>query len=134
MPVGGGSFQEYYDGGNFTNWAEIAGPVFKGVEGHTGDVQPTAMTDCTFFGNCSLGGYGGCHNETTNHCVPKNGCTTGSSVAGLALATQTFKGGRGQEVAKEWIPPWLAIPTLLYAHLYSQLLLTTRLPALTVAI
>ena len=23
MPVNGGSFQEYYDGGNFTNWAQI---------------------------------------------------------------------------------------------------------------
>ena len=40
-----------YDGGNFTNWAAITGPIFKGVEGHDGDVGPTAMTDCTFFGN-----------------------------------------------------------------------------------
>ena len=44
------------DGGNFTNIAAISGPIFKGVEGHQGDVQPTAMTDCTFFGNCSAGG------------------------------------------------------------------------------
>ena len=89
MPVGGGSFQEYYDGGNFTNVAAISGPIFRGVEGYTkGDVQPTAMTDCTFFGNCS-GGYGGCHNETTTHCVPKDGCTSGYS----GLATQTFHGG-----------------------------------------
>ena len=42
-----------YDGGNFTNWAAITGPIFKGVEGHDGDVGPTAMTDCTFFGNVS---------------------------------------------------------------------------------
>ena len=71
------------------------------MEGHDGDVGPTAMTDCTFFGNCS-GGYGGCHNETTSHCVPKAGCTSGYK----GLATQTFKGGEGQEVAPEWIPPW----------------------------
>ena len=59
----------------------------------------------TFFGNCSTGGYGGCHNETTSHCVPKNGCT--SQHAGQEkLATQTFKGGFEQAVAPEWIPPW----------------------------
>jgi hypothetical protein len=103
MPVGGGSFQEYYDGGNFTNWASIAGPIFKGVEGHVGDVQPTAMTDCVFFGNCSAGGYGGCHNETTSHCVPHGGCTPSSE---FDLATQTFKGGFEQQVAAEWVPPW----------------------------
>ena len=71
------------------------------MEGHDADVGPTAMTDCTFFGNCS-GGYGGCHNETTSHCVPKAGCSSGYK----GLATQTFKGGEGQEVAPEWIPPW----------------------------
>ena len=48
MPVGGGSFQEYYDGGNFTNWAQISGPRYEGVAGSvdkaTGkpvDVTPT---------------------------------------------------------------------------------------------
>ena len=129
----GGSLQHEYvclrvlcGAGNFTSVAAISGPIFRGVEGYTkvclpscmsllycplssrdlscflqGDVQPTAMTDCTFFGNCS-GGYGGCHNETTTHCVPKDGCTSGYK----GLATQTFFGGEGQEVAHEWIPPW----------------------------
>ena len=48
------------------------------------------MTDCTFFGNCS-GGYGGCHNETTTHCVPKDGCTSGYK----GLATQTLRPSAG---------------------------------------
>ena len=34
MPVNGGSFQEYYDGGSFTNWAQISGPRFEGVKGY----------------------------------------------------------------------------------------------------
>jgi len=57
MIVGGGSFQEYYDGGNFTSWATISGPRFRGVAGQTADIVPTGIADCRFFGNCS-GGYG----------------------------------------------------------------------------
>ena len=56
MMVGGGSFQEYYDGGNFTSWATISGPRFRGVKGQTTDITPTGFQDCAFFGNCS----GGC--------------------------------------------------------------------------
>eukprot|EP01050_Picozoa_sp_SAG11_P007791 SAG11_NODE_660_length_7893_cov_4.055042_6_plen_202_part_00 len=59
MFVGGGSFQEYYDGGNFTSWATISGPRFRGVQGQTEDIVPTGFQTCCFFGNCS-GGYGGC--------------------------------------------------------------------------
>ena len=36
--VGGGGFQECFSGGNFTNIAEVKGPIFRGVEGHPADV------------------------------------------------------------------------------------------------
>ena len=44
------------DGGNFTSWATISGPVFRGVKGQTEDIVPTGFQACCFFGNCS----GGC--------------------------------------------------------------------------
>ena len=56
IPVGGGSFQEFYDGGNFTSWATISGPRFRGVKGQMEDIVPTGFQACSFFGNCS-GGY-----------------------------------------------------------------------------
>lgn len=108
MPVNGGSFQEYYDGGNFTNWAQISGPRFKGVKGHVDaagqptDVVPTAFGNCAFFGNCSAGGYGGCHNETTVPCLPADGCTSGYN----GLPALTFTGGKGTPIAAEFVPPW----------------------------
>ena len=109
MPVGGGSFQEYYDGGNFTNWAQISGPRYEGVAGSvdkaTGkpvDVTPTAFGSCAFFGNCSKGGYDGCHNETTVPCLPADGCHDGYE----GLPALTFTGGKGTPIAADFVPPW----------------------------
>ena len=105
MPVGGGSFQEYYDGGNFTNWAQISGPRFEGVAGSvdkTGkpvDVTPTAFGLCAFFGNCSKGGYGGCHNETTVPCLPADGCHDGYE----GLPALTFTGGFETPIAEQFV-------------------------------
>ena len=52
---------------------------------------PTAFGNCAFFGNCSAGGYGGCHNETTVPCLPADGCTSGYN----GLPALTFTGGKG---------------------------------------
>jgi hypothetical protein len=66
-----------------TNWAQISGPRFEGVAGAVDsagkpvDVMPTAFGNCAFFGNCSKGGYGGGHNETTVPCLPADGCHDG---------------------------------------------------------
>jgi hypothetical protein len=77
-----------------TNWAQISGPRFKGVagsvdaQGRPVDVTPTAFGLCAFFGNCSKGGYGGCHNETTVPCLPADGCHDGYE----GLPALTFTG------------------------------------------
>merc|ERR1711879_692453 len=100
-----------YDGGNFTSWATISGPRFRGVEGQTQDIIPTGFQPCCFFGNCS-GGYGGCHNETVFY--TKGGSEDCSKVPVAAEATcgheglpaQSFKGGPGQPVANHFVPPW----------------------------
>ena len=91
-----------------TNWAQISGPRFEGVEGSVDkagnpvDVTPTAFGLCAFFGNCSKGGYGGCHNETTVPCLPADGCHDGYE----GLPALTFTSGFGTPIAKEFVPPW----------------------------
>merc|ERR1711871_799018 len=85
---------------------------FRGVQGHTKDIIPTGFQACAFFGNCS-GGYGGCHNETTFY--SKSGSEDDCSKEPVAakatcgfggLPAVSFKGGPGQPVADEFIPPW----------------------------
>ena len=112
MLVGGGSFQEFYDGGNFTSWATISGPVFRGVAGEPGDVAPTGFQPCCFFGNCS-GGYGGCQNQTLFYSLGSgdDGCsrapTAGRATCGHdGLPAVSFKGGEGQPIAGYFVPPW----------------------------
>ena len=93
---------------NSTNWAQISGPRFEGVEGSVDkagnpvDVTPTAFGLCAFFGNCSKGGYGGCHNETTVPCLPADGCHDGYE----GLPALTFTGGFETPIAKQFVPPW----------------------------
>jgi hypothetical protein len=112
MFVGGGSFQEYYDGGNFTSWATISGPRFRGVEGQKEDIVPTGFQQCCFFGNCS-GGYGGCQNQSMFY--SSGGADAKCSKAPTAaeatcgyggLPAVSFKGGFGQPVDPQFVPPW----------------------------
>lgn len=91
-----------------TNWAQISGPRFEGVAGAVDeagkpvDVTPTAFGLCAFFGNCSKGGYGGCHNETTVPCLPADGCHEGYK----GFPALTFTGGFETPIAKQFVPPW----------------------------
>lgn len=112
MPVGGGSFQEFYDGGNFTSWATISGPIFRGVENHSADIVPTGFQACCFFGNCS-GGYGGCQNQTVFYSSgPTDPDCSKAPIAGKptcgfnGLPAVSFKGGEGQPIADYFVPPW----------------------------
>jgi len=112
MVVGGGSFQEFFDGGNFTSWATISGPRFRGVQGQTKDITPTGFQACAFFGNCS-GGYGGCHNETLFYSkgagagdCSKTPIAAGATCGHEGMPAVSFKGGPGQPVANDFIPPW----------------------------
>jgi hypothetical protein len=95
-------------GWNSTNWAQVSGPRFEGVAGSVDeagkpvDVTPTAFGLCAFFGNCSKGGYGGCHNETTVPCLPADGCHDGYE----GLPALTFTGGFETPIAEQFVPPW----------------------------
>jgi len=100
LVVGGGSFQEYFNGGNFTSWATVEGPAFSGVEHHVGDAMPTRFDDCFFHGTCfdnpKEPGCCNCHNETTTSCMPPE-CN---------VPRLTFKGGTNVSVPDAIIPPW----------------------------
>ena len=111
MLVGGGSFQEYYDGDTFTSWASISGPRFRGVAGQEADIVPTGFQDCMFFGNCS-GGYGGCENQTlfftaggAANCS-KEPVPAAATCGHDGLPSVSFKGGPGQPVPSVDVPPW----------------------------
>ena len=109
MLVGGGSFEEYYDGGNFTAVATISGPVFRSVTAQAEtEIVPRAFSTCAFLGNCS-GGYGGCHNGTASFCHPPGSgavpeCSSSEGFRGLP--TLKLMGGQGQPVAQKFLPPW----------------------------
>jgi len=94
--VGGGGFQECFSGGNFTNIAEVKGPIFRGVEGHPADVMPTNFTDCYMHNSCyAKTAKADCRNETTTHCLrPK-----------CKIPTQTFMTGK-VPIPDAMIPPW----------------------------
>ena len=95
--------QEIYTGGNFTSVATIS-PRFGGVAGvPDGVVYPSNMSDCVRAAAIThgcYGGYGGCHNETSHHCIHPH-CATPSTPS-----TMTFSSGKDIPAPADWMPPW----------------------------
>ena len=103
IKVASGFFQEIYTGGNFTSMATIS-PYFGGVAGAPGGlVFPSNMSDCVRAAAIThgcYGGYGGCHNETSHHCIHPH-CDTPTTPS-----TMTFESGKDVAVPADWMPPW----------------------------
>ena len=101
--VSAGFFQEIYTGGNFTSVATIS-PYFGGVEGVEGGiVRASNMSDCVRAAAIThgcYGGYGGCHNETSHHCIHPH-CATPDTPS-----TMTFSSGKSIPAPADWMPPW----------------------------
>lgn len=101
--VSAGFFQEIYTGGNFTSVATIS-PYFGGVEGVEGGiVRASNMSDCVRAAAIThgcYGGYGGCHNETSHHCIHPH-CSTPDTPS-----TMTFSSGKDIPAPADWMPPW----------------------------
>jgi hypothetical protein len=92
--------------GNFTSVATIS-PYFGGVAGAPGViVYPSNMSDCVRAAAIThgcYGGYGGCHNETSHHCLHPN-CATHSTPS-----TMTFMSGKDVPAPASWMPPWTKV-------------------------